>query len=146
MTLLVISCADKTNAPAKRESTRGFYPTYTKDLEDTTLTLDLEYIAWACQCAEWATPSDIEKHQDTGKLSEHSIFIEPVDTSLQLPDTLGYSGDLIRFTGRFYKDKGYPKHYPKTEMQVDKAKVFQYSNYKILRSNYRDFVNDSAVR
>jgi hypothetical protein len=30
-------------------------------------------------------------------------------------------------------------------MQVDKAKVFQYTDYEVLRSNYKGFVNDSMA-
>ena len=124
-----------------------YYPTYTNELEDTVRTLDLTYIAWACQCANWATEPDLKKAQDDGdKLADKSIFVEPKDSLLALPDTLGYSGDLIRFTGQFYKDKGYPKKYPKTEMQVDKSKVLRYTKYQILRSNYRDFVSDTAIK
>jgi hypothetical protein len=116
-----------------------FYPTYTKELEDSTKTIKLTYIAWFCQCANWATESDIARYRDTGKLSEHSVFVEPADSTLQLPDTIGYSGDIINFTGRFYKEKGYPKKYLKTEMQVEKAKVFRYTKYEILESGYKNF-------
>lgn len=126
---------------------KTYYSTQTKDLEDTTRILDLSYIAWGCECANWATEADINKlHDDGDKLADKSIFIEPADSSLELPDTLGYSGDLIRFIGQFYKDKGYPKQYVKTEQKVDKAKVFRYTKYEILRSNYRDFIDttDSA--
>ncbi|HEU4861352.1 MAG TPA: hypothetical protein VFT15_16015 [Chitinophagaceae bacterium] len=134
---LFSACSGENQSPKAEKN--EYHPTYTTDLEDSIKTLNLQYISWACQCANWATPSDIELYQDTGKLSEHSIFIEPATDKLILPDTLGYSGDLIMFVGQFYKDIGYPKNYPKTEMQVDKARVFKYSSYKVIRSNYRDF-------
>jgi len=140
---LLLAC---TSDDAQSKDRDDYYPTYTKDLEDTSRVLDLTYIAWACECANWAMEADIKKTQDDlDKLADKSVFIEPVDSSLELPDTLGYSGDLIRFTGRFYKDKGYPKMYPKTEMQVDKAKVFRYTKYQVLKSNYRDFISDTAI-
>lgn len=136
---LLYSCANK---DSKEQNPEEYYPTFTNDLEDSIQTLELQYIAWACQCANWATPAEINLYQDMDKLSDHSIFIEPQNENLGLPDTLGYSGDLIQFVGQFYKTKGYPKNYPKTEMEVDKAKVFRYTSYKVVRSNYRDFVSD----
>jgi hypothetical protein len=97
---------------------------------------------WACECANWATQDVITKYQDTGKLSDHCVFIEPADTSLILPDTLGYSGDIVQFTGQYYIDKGYPKDYVKGEQQVDKAQVFRYTSFKIIKSNYRQSLAD----
>jgi len=138
--IFFLSC----NTEKQKENGIDYYPTYTKELEDTIRTIDLTYIAWACQCAEWTTMADISRYQDTGKLSEHTIFIEAADSTLELADTLGYSGDFIRFTGQFYKDKGYPKNYPKTEMQVDKAKVFRYTKYEILESGYKNFIDTTG--
>ena len=43
-----------------------------------------------------------EKHSDPGKLAENSIFLEPADSSLILPDTVGYSADIVKFTGQLY--------------------------------------------
>ncbi len=81
------------------------------ELEEKEQTIKLSYIAWTCDCANWATPEDIEKFYDNigDSLAHLSIFIEAADSSLTLPDTLGFGGDLIRFTGRFYKKKGFQK-------------------------------------
>jgi hypothetical protein len=133
---LIIGCKQ---SGSQKETEQEYYPTNTNELEDNIRTLELQNIDWSCQCADWATEADIKLYQDTGKLSEHTVFIEPEFESLQLSDTLGYNGDIIKFVGRFYKDVGYPKKYPITEMQVDKAKVFRYSSYQVIRSNYRDF-------
>jgi len=141
--ILLISCK---GPHSTKNKSKDFYPTYTKNLEDSIQTLELEYISWACQCANWAIPSDIDKYNDTGNLSEHSIFIESADNAIDLPDTLGYNGDLIKFTGQFYKEKGYPKNYEKTEESVDKARVFRYNKYQVVRSNYRDFVTDTTKK
>jgi hypothetical protein len=120
-----------------------YYPAYTRDLEDTLRTLNLTYISWFCQCANWAREADFQKNQNLPyQLGDKLIFIEPADSTLELPDTLGYSGDLIRFIGRFYKDRGFPKKYPKTEMEVKKAKVFKYTKFEVLKSGYREFVDD----
>jgi len=141
---MFFSCVDRSSTTKKHE--QSFYPTYTKNLEDRTHTLELMYIAFFCQCANWATPLDIDKYQDTGILSDHSIFVEPADSTLALPDTLGYSADIIKFTGQFYREKGYPEKYPKTEMKANKARVFRYNKFEIVRSNYREFVNDSVIK
>ena len=142
---LLLACSSDTSKSKIKNG--DYYPTYTKDLEDTVRALDLQYVAWACQCANWATEADIKKAEDHGnKLADKSIFVEPADNLVELPDTLGYSGDLIRFTGQFYKDKGYPQKYPKTEMRVDKSKVFRYTKYQVLRSNYINFVSDTTSK
>jgi len=142
---LLLACSSDTSKSKIKNG--DYYPTYTKDLEDTVRALDLQYVAWACQCANWATEADIKKAEDhSNKLADKSIFVEPADNLVELPDTLGYSGDLIRFTGQFYKDKGYPQKYPKTEMRVDKSKVFRYTKYQVLRSNYINFVSDTTSK
>ena len=84
----------------------------------------------------------MHKYQDTGSLSDHCIFIEPASQALTLSDTLGYTNDIIQFTGQFYVDKAFPKDYVKTEQTVDKARVFRYTSYKIIKSNYSDAIND----
>jgi hypothetical protein len=113
-----------------------------KKLNSKIETVEFHYIMWACECANWATQDVIAKYQDTGKLSDHCAFVEPVDKSLILPDTLGYSGDIVQFTGQYYIDKGYPSDYVKGEQQVDKAQVFRYTSYKIIKSNYRQSLAD----
>jgi hypothetical protein len=95
----------------------------------------------ACECANWTAVDAIEEYKNED-LSLHCVFIEPADSSLILPDTLGYNGDIVQFTGQYYIDKGFPKDYIKSEQQVDKAKVFRYSSYKIVKSNYRQNLAD----
>jgi predicted RNA-binding protein len=73
-------------------------------------TLEMQYIAWACDCANWATKDDLEKYNGDS-LAEQCIFIEPANEKLELPDTLGYSMDVIRFKGQFYENKGFPRGY-----------------------------------
>ena len=111
-----------------------------KKLDGKTQTVEFHYIMWACECANWATPGDIYRYQDTGDLSEHCVYIEPADSSLILPDTVGCNLDIVQFTGQYYVDKGLPNI--KTEQQVDKAKIFRYTAYKIIKSNYRKSLAD----
>lgn len=98
-------------------------------------TVEFHYINWACECANWATLDVINKYKNDS-LASHCVFVEPADTSLILPNTVGYINDIVQFTGQYYIDKGYPKDYVKGEQQVDKAKVFRYTSYKIIKSNY----------
>lgn len=116
--------------------------TQQKKLDSKIQTVEFHYIMWSCECANWATQDVITKYQDTGKLSDHCAFVEPADTSLILPDTIGFSDDIIQFTGQYYIDKGYPNDNVKGEQQVDKAQVFRYTSYKIIKSNYRQSLAD----
>jgi hypothetical protein len=102
-------------------------------------TLELTYIAWACDCANWASAESMAKHPHNAddSLAIMSLFIEPADSSLVLPDTLGYSGDKIRFTGSFYEYRGFPENYRSIE-NPDKARVFRYTHYQVLKSNHKE--------
>lgn len=105
-------------------------------LKDEVLTLDLTYIAWACDCANWATFEDIKRypHNSGDSLAFMSIFIEPASEDLVLPDTLGYSNNPIRFTGSFYEKRGFPENYYSIE-NPDKARVFRYTAFQVLGNN-----------
>lgn len=104
-----------------------------KKLEPEKKTVELEYLAWACDCANWAKPADIEKYSGN-QLADKNIFVEPADDSVKLPDSIGYNGDVVKFVGQFYQQKGYPKNYKSME-RPKKAKVFRYTEYKVVRSN-----------
>jgi len=112
-------------------------------LEKDVQTVELEYIAWACECANWATSEDIKRYsQNFGdSLAKISIFIEPASDDLILPDTIGYSGDLVRFKGQFYKKKGFPKGYFSWQ-DPPKARVFRYSEYEIIVSNHKEYIKE----
>ena len=103
--------------------------------ESKIQSIELEYIAWACDCANWATLEDARSY--TGdSLSERCIFIEPSSDRLKLPDTLGWSMDRIVFTGQFYKKPGFPSGF-RSPQPVEKSKVFRYTDYVVKVSNYR---------
>ena len=108
-------------------------------LEEEVKTIELTNIAWACDCANWATKYDLKKYSDNNgdTLADQCIFIEPASQELELPDTLGYSNDIIIFSGQFYNEKGFPKDYQSFE-NPDKARVFRYTKYEIVKSNYRE--------
>lgn len=123
---LLLSCSRKSNK-----------------LDAKVQTIELHYITWACECANWAIASDIAKYYDNvgDTLANLSIFIEPADSYITLPDTICYNGDIVRFTGQFYMNKGYPINF-KSDQRPDKARVFRYTEYKIIKSNYRESIND----
>ena len=106
-------------------------------LQKEVHTLELSYIAWACDCANWATEEDMAAF-DGDSLAERSVFIEPANKELELPDTLGYNNDLIRFTGSFYREKGYPKGYSSFQ-NPEKARVLRYTRYEVIRSNFSEY-------
>jgi hypothetical protein len=109
-------------------------------LDSNALTIRITHIDWACECADWVTVSDFNKSDSTGRLEDYCFFIEPANKGLTLPDTIGYSGDIIELTGQFYKNKSFPKGYTLREMSTDKARVFRYTNYKIIVSNHRQTI------
>ena len=114
--------------------------TYTA-CQDKIQTLELQYIPWSYEGGNWATTDDISKYHDTASLAEHSIFLEPADQTLILPDTLGYSDDIVQFTGQFYTEKSIQKNDAKNGQVVGKAKVFRYTSFKVIKSNYRGIIN-----
>lgn len=96
--------------------------------------IELTYIAWACECANWATKNDIRKYQDSeDKLAEKCFFIEPTNDNVKIPDSLIRNNTRILFKGNFYKDKGFPKGF-ESKQNPEKAKVFRYFEYKIINN------------
>jgi hypothetical protein len=111
----------------------------TNRLEDKVQTIELEYIPWACDCANWSSAEDIDTYHDNkdDSLAILSIFVEPADPSLVLPDTIGYINDRIRFTGQFYKAKGFPEGFTSSEKGI-KSRVFRYTKFEVLNSGYKE--------
>lgn len=109
-------------------------------LNEKVETIELKYIAWACDCANWATVEDLKKYSGNvgDSLAYHSIFIEPADESIKLPDTIGYSNDILRFTGQFYENRGFPKSY-RSFQNPNQARIFRYTDYRVVKSNYRQY-------
>jgi hypothetical protein len=110
----------------------------TNKLEDKKQIITMRYIAWACDCANWVSQKDIAKYGNTDYLDKYCVYVEPATPELALPDSIGCSNDVVVFTGSFYKNKGFPKGYKSDEMP-EKARVFRYTRFKIVQSNYREF-------
>jgi hypothetical protein len=106
-------------------------------LDEKQQTIELSYVDWACDCANWATPLDLKKYHDNinDTLAKLSMYIEPSNKGLELPDSFYVSGNTIKFTGRFYRYEKFPKHYFSIELP-ERAKVFQYDRYEIIKPFY----------
>jgi hypothetical protein len=104
----------------------------TNQLETKVQKLELEYIIWGCACANWITHSDRLKY-DTGGLAKHCIFIEPADKNFFFPASFEPEKNKIIVKGSFYVREDYPKGTIETEEQLEKAKVFRYTEFKIVK-------------
>lgn len=111
------------------------------DLEVEVQTIELQYIAWACDCANWASPEDIElfHHNEEDTLAKLCVFVEPAPGVEELPDSISYPRDLVRFTGRFYSGKGFPDSYHSFQDPAP-ARVFQYTDFEVLKSHKHEYV------
>jgi len=132
------SCSDNSNQSTLQVKNDSVIrqPKYLADptniLETKVQKLELEYIVWGCACANWITPKDYTRYQDSG-LAKHCIFIEAADTTKIFPDSIfQFDKNNIIVTGQFYIKEDYPKGTYETEEQLDKAKVFRYTDLKII--------------
>jgi hypothetical protein len=142
--LIFASTACSTNTdkskPKENEDSVTFVPKYLADPNNTldakVQKLELEYILWGCACANWITPEDYIKYQDSG-LAQHCLFIEPADTTKLFPDSLfQFDKNNIVVAGQFYIKEDYPKGTYETEEQLSKAKVFRYTDIKIVDKHH----------
>ena len=91
-------------------------------------------------CARWVFPRDLSKYKfSLDTLKALSIYVEPSDPSLALPDTIEFGNDGVRLWGQFYKTKGYPKGLNPPPKESDSARVFRYTKYEILNDKYHNF-------
>ncbi|MBF7092646.1 hypothetical protein IUY40_14005 [Flavobacterium sp. ALJ2] len=106
-----------------------------RQLDDETHKIKVAYIAYGCECANWKIIEDNGTKCNDNDCDE--IFLEPINDKVFIPDTIGYNGDIIELTGKFYSQKGFPKDYY-SEQQPEKARVFQFTDYKVINSNHFD--------
>jgi hypothetical protein len=106
------------------------------ELENKIEDIEIEYLAGSTDCSNWVLLTDMKKYENqTDNLAHCIISIEAAQSNLMLPDTLGYAGDVIKFTGRFYKNKGFSKSC-KNRKFTEIGSVFQYTQYVVIKSNY----------
>ncbi|MEN2402337.1 hypothetical protein GKZ90_0021285 [Flavobacterium sp. MC2016-06] len=118
--LLLISCNDQ---PTK--------------LSNKQETIEVSYVNWACDCANFIERKYYISNTNYEIKSEDCIFIEPLNNNVKIPDSYYNTMHFeyyLKLCGQFYKDKGVPKSYEqKTDNEPEKAKVFRYSNFKIIK-------------
>lgn len=106
-----------------------------RQLIDTIHKIKVTYISYGCECANWKILED-----NGTKCNEkdcEDIFLEPIHEKVALSDKIVYNGNVIELTGKFYSKKGFPKNYH-SEQQPEKARVFQFTSYKVINSNHYD--------
>ena len=57
-------------------------------------------------------------------------------TLVTLPDSLGIHMDVIRFTGSYYKQIGFPRGCDQLKDPDKARRIFRYSSYEVLESHY----------
>jgi hypothetical protein len=138
-----ISCSDSSDKNTKSAESVKIVSTPKKEepkiisnstnvLENKFQKIELEYIVWGCACANWITPKDLIKYQDSG-LAKHCIFIEPADCALELPGNFQPQLQKIIVEGQFYVRADYPRGTIQTEETLEKAKVFTYTKIKVIK-------------
>jgi hypothetical protein len=111
----------------------------TNKLSGKTETLHLQKTDFSCWCAKWLQVEDIpvyEKWSDTSSSKDPHIFIEPANQKLYDPEgdtTLLNTLWTIQVIGQFYEEEDYPRGTFQTEEYAPKAKVFRYTDIKLIK-------------
>jgi hypothetical protein len=146
--MFTISCSDnsertdkepqaivKDTTAAKRNS--KIISDATNTLESKIQHLELEYIIWDYSFPNWITTEDRNKYYTKELLEAHSFYIEPANSSLNLPDSaFRFDKDNIKVTGQFYVRKDYPQGTIELEEPMVKAKVFRYTKIEVVKKKY----------
>jgi len=136
---LMHSCSQKQNENQPEPKTIRKYKTDISDPSNTlsgkTETLELQYIAFGCPCANWIDVKKYKNLPENEPLGDKTIFIEPAEKSLELPKSFDLTKHKIVIKGQFYTKPDYPKGTPETEATTattfNKAPVFRYTEIKI---------------
>lgn len=116
-----------------------------EDLFPKMDTLELTYMAYACDCQQWVDSREyhrISEHNRRCKSSTaylelntdtHGYYIEPADSSLQLKWNMEVSNNKLRFIGRLHQQKGFPEGETFQDPNPPKGKVFRYYGFEILK-------------
>lgn len=100
------------------------------ELEKQVAKIRVTYITYGCECANWKIITI--NGEPCKKPNCEDIFLEPLKPKKEIPEAVFQNGKTIELTGKFYKRKGFPKDYHHSEQQPEKARIFQYSSYKIM--------------
>lgn len=113
-------------------------------------TIEVNYIAWACPCANWletkySVEQDKEEYTNNDK-ADKCIFLEAAEPKFVIPDEYRcwYNGNTIRLIGSFYKDKGISRDYESpVGKKPEHAKVFRYIHIEVIKP-YTIFCNENG--
>jgi hypothetical protein len=96
-------------------------------LEDTMRTVWLKYMDPACNCMDWCFYDS-----DKGR-TDSVMYIEPANIEISIPSYFYVVENVIQFSGKLYKEKGYPQGLVMEGTMTPKGRVFRYYSYKILK-------------
>jgi hypothetical protein len=100
------------------------------ELENQVVKIKVTYIAYGCECANWKIKTI--NGEPCIEPNCEDIFLEPLKSKKEIQEAAFQNGNTIELTGKFYKRKGFPKDYFHSEQLPEKARIFQYSSYKIM--------------
>ncbi len=105
-----------------------------KILSNHEETIEVSYIRWACDCANWLPDAAHTSAPDYELQPEDCIFIEPASSDIIIPESFfENSTNTLRITGKYYQDRGIARRYDmKTPDKPERARVFRYYAYKII--------------
>jgi hypothetical protein len=96
------------------------------ELDNKVVKIKVTFIAYGCECTNWRI---LTINGETCKEPfREDIFLEALEPKKEISEY----GKTIELIGKFYKRKGFPKDYHHSEQQPEKARIFQYSSYKII--------------
>ncbi|MCB9032910.1 MAG: hypothetical protein H6553_03655 [Chitinophagales bacterium] len=112
---------------------------YTKVISDSTnkLTnkvedLEVSYHIIGCACPNWIRTKDEGSTDTTKTFKDLYFYIEPADSTLEIPIYFEPYRHKIKITGQFYEKEDYPRGTIEMEEPMPKAKVFRYTKLKVI--------------
>lgn len=107
-----------------------------KTISGLTETIEVSYVNWACDCADFIERKYFENDSNYEIRAEDCIFIEPATTEAKIPEDYYAEGHFkyyLRLSGQFYSDKGIPKTYERKTPEIpEKARVFRYDKFELV--------------
>jgi len=108
-----------------------------KNLSGMTETIEVSYVNWACDCANFIERKFYKYNSYYEAKEEDCIFIEPTNKDRKIPDIYyekGHFEYFLKLKGQFYKDKGVPNSYDrKTPEKPEPARVFRYDSFELVK-------------
>jgi len=99
-------------------------------------TIEVAYVNWACDCADYIETKYFSVNPDYEIMEEDCIFIEPSNPDKKIPESYYYDGHstyYLKLRGQFYLDKGVPDSYERKTPETPKqARVFCYDSFQLV--------------